>query len=251
MEPFTIITPTGDRREVFRFCLRYIERQTVPVPEWIIVDDGGEPLRLPTSIQNIYGLKYVRRERNPADPSHTLPVQLLEALKHVTTDRVLVMEDDDWYRADYCERMMEMFEAHSDAMVLGQGQAVYYHIPLRKCFQMVNRDRASLCQTGFRSAAIEKLTQGIFQHSSDPFVDLHLWRSSGLPHFLLLDVPPMCVGLKGLPGRIPKETMGHWGTARGYKSDPDGFKLRQLIGMEDAVMYEKYYNPSWTMSGVR
>jgi hypothetical protein len=241
MEPFTIITPTGDRPETFALCWKYVARQTVLPAEWIIVDDGKEQIIHWQPLTNTsVEVKYIRRYRKQSDPAHTLPAQMIEALPYVNTDRILIVEDDDWYRADYCERMMEMFDTHPNAQLIGQGQAVYYHVPLRKCFQMVNVDRASFCQTGFRSSLIPQVYKAC-QNVNDPFIDLRLWRGTK-EKFLLLNQPPMCVGMKGLPGRVSDRTIGHKGIHPGFKSDVDGTKLKSLIG-DDAKLYEKFQGP--------
>jgi hypothetical protein len=237
MERFTIITPTGDRPEPFALCYQYMRRQTIQPTEWIIIDDGVLNKQHVPPFPVEMKVTYIRRYRKQSDPAHTLPAQMMEALQYVNTDRILIVEDDDWYRADYCERMMEMFDEHPDAQLIGQGQAVYYHIPLRKYFQMVNADRASFCQTGFRSSLIPQVHKAC-QRTDDPFIDLRLWRGTK-ENFLLLNQSPMCVGIKGLPGRVSLRTIGHKGIHPGFKPDPDGSKLKSLIG-RDAALYEKF-----------
>jgi hypothetical protein len=234
---FTVITPTGDRPDPFQLCCHFMQRQTVFPKEWIIVDDG----EVPTSPPDLSFVKYVRRANNLSKGKHTLPFQLLEAIKHVTTDRVVIFEDDDWYCADYFEQMGKLFETHPDVQLVGQGQAVYYHVPFKKCYPLVNKDRASLCQSAFLSDILPVLSH-ICKNTIDPFVDLKLWKKIG-SKFLLLNHPPMCVGMKGLPGRKNFETMGHKGTHPNFKPDPDLSKLRSYIG-NDVVLYEKYTHPS-------
>lgn len=236
MESFTVITPTGDRPEPFRLCCHYMQRQTIHPTEWIIVDDGVTPTEPP----DFPFVKYIRRENNLPLGKHTLPLQMLEALKHVTTFRLVMFEDDDWYCSNYFERMMQLFDAHSEAMLLGQGQAVYYHIPFRKCFQLVNKDRASWCQSAFRSSLIPFVCD-VCKDSKDPFIDMKLWRETK-SKFLLTDVPPMCIGIKGMPGRVTKDTIGHKGIHPGFKPDFNCAKLRSFIG-NDVELYEKYYTP--------
>ena len=97
MEPYTIITPTGDRPITFALCCQYVQRQTVPPTEWIVVDDGKEPMSVPS----LPWIKYVRRQ-NREFPKHSLTKQMVKALQYVTTDRVVIIEDDDWYSPDYC-----------------------------------------------------------------------------------------------------------------------------------------------------
>ncbi len=237
MEPFTIITPTGDRPETFALCCQYMIRQTVLPAEWIIIDDGVLNKQHVPPFPTETKVTYLRRYRKQSDPVHTLPAQMIVAVQYVNTNRILIVEDDDWYRPDYCERMMEMFDEHPTAQLIGQGQAVYYHIPLRKCFQMVNADRASFCQTGFRSSLIPQVHKAC-QREDDPFIDMRLWKGTK-DKFLLLNKPPMCVGIKGMPGRICMRTIGHRGTHPGFKPDPDGSKLKSLIG-NDVKLYEKF-----------
>jgi len=240
--PFTIITPTGDRPIPFAVRCKYVQRQTVLPTEWIVVDDGEQPQSIhsiPVSLQ----LKSIRRERQQHDPQHTLPVQLAVALRHVTTGYVLVMEDDDWYRQDYCERMMGVFCDHPDALLVGQAPAFYYHIPARRYAPLNNRDRASLCQTGFRSELIPEVLRICREcaQRNDPFVDLNLWRATSRK-FVIPDRPRWCVGIKGLPGRTSDRTIGHNSQYRGYRPDPEGLMLQSLIGA-DVKLYEKFQDP--------
>jgi hypothetical protein len=244
VESFTVITPTGDRPDPFQLCCYFMQRQTVHPKEWIIVDDG----EVPTSPPDFSFVKYIRRINDSSKNRHTLPLQLLEAIKHVTTDRVMIFEDDDWYCVDYFEQMGKLFDNHPQAQLVGQGQAVYYHVPFRKCFQLSNKDRASLCQSAFHSDILPVLSH-ICKKANDPFIDLKLWRKIERK-FLLLNCSPMCVGMKGMPGRINLETMGHKGCHPNFKPDPDLTKLRSFIG-EDVVLYEKYKGVCQTTSSQR
>ena len=239
MNAFTVITPTGDRPEPFKLCCHYMQRQSVSPTEWIIVDDGA----IPTPPPDFPFVKYIRRINTLSEDTHTLPLQMIEAIKHVTTDKIIMFEDDDWYCADYFERMLKLFEEHPKAKLIGQGQAVYYHIPYRKCFQLVNIDRASLCQSAFRAELIPSIFH-ICSTINNPFIDIMLWQSGkGSKHrdekYLLKGPAPMCVGIKGLPGRVSIKTIGHKGTHRNFKPDPTFSKLRELIG-NDVSLYEKF-----------
>ena len=168
---------------------------------------------------------------------------MIEALQHVTTNKIIMFEDDDWYCIDYFERMLKLFEQHPKAKLIGQGQAVYYHIPFKKCFQLTNVDRASLCQTAFRMELIPSIVH-ICKTINNPFVDLVLWQLKkgskySKERYLLTDVPPMCVGIKGLPGRVCIKTIGHKGLHSKFKPDPTLSKLREFIG-KDVYLYEKF-----------
>ena len=239
MNTFTVITPTGDRPDPFKLCCHYMQRQSVCPTEWIIVDDGVTPTPPP----DLPFVKYIRRINTSSEGKHTLPLQMIEALQHVSTDKIIMFEDDDWYCADYFERMLQLFEQHPKAKLIGQGQAVYYHIPFRKCFQLINIDRASLCQSAFRAELIPSILR-ISKTINNPFIDIMLWQSRkgskyAKEKYLLIDAAPMCVGIKGLPGRVCKTTIGHRGLHPKFKPDPNFSKLREFIG-NDVSLYEKF-----------
>jgi len=236
---FTVITPTGDRPEPFKLCCHFMQRQSVYPTEWIIVDDGV----VPTSPPDLPFVKYIRRINTSPEGVHTLPLQMIEALQHVTTDKIIMFEDDDWYCSDYFERMLKLFEQHPKAKLIGQDKAVYYHIPFRKCFQLSNVDRASLCQSAFRVELIASIVH-ICNTINNPFIDIVMWQvrkgsKYAKEKYLLTDAPPMCVGIKGLPGRVCKKTIGHRGLHPKFKPDPNLSKLRSFIG-NDVSLYQKF-----------
>ena len=227
---FTAITPTGDRPVAFRLCQLYMSRQTIKPVEWIVIDDGRTPLEPP---KDIPFLKYIRRERQPSDPIHTLRLQMIEALKYVTTERVLIMEDDDWYDPNYFNVMLGLLKEYD---LVGQGDAVYYHIIHKRYHFCKNKGRASWCQTGFRSFVIPKVVR-ICQLGIDPFLDLSVWRIPDVRKRVLLGERPLCVGIKGLPGR-QGTTMG-WTHPLVFTLDVDGKMLPHLIG-EDSGLYSEF-----------
>lgn len=200
---FTVITPTGDRPKPFELCKFYISRQTIQPSQWIIIDDGKVPFAPP----DFAFVDYIRREPQPTDRPHTLPIQMLKALEYVKYDKVFIIEDDDWYAPNYFEKMLPLFEHPSRPELVGQGQAVYYHIALKKYYFHNNTNRASWCQTGFRKSLIPQI-QKLCREGRDSFLDSRVWRLN-IKKNLLLEAKPLCVGIKGLPGRQ--------GTGMGWK----------------------------------
>jgi glycosyltransferase involved in cell wall biosynthesis len=229
-QDFTVITPTGDRPEAFSLCIKYLLRQTCQPKEWIIVDDGKSPMLPPLDIPYVH---YIRRERQAGEPAHTLRPQMVEALKYVSTDKVIIMEDDDWYDPEYCETLVAVLDK---AVLAGQGEGVYYHIPNRSYFLCKNKDRASRCQTSFRSSFIPTVLR-VCQSSSSPFLDLNVWTVKNTSKLLLTDFRPLCVGMKGLPGRRGL-TMG-WTRPNSFKPDLNGSVLKGYIG-EDIENYRRW-----------
>lgn len=236
MSDFTVITPTGDRPEAFEICKNYVQRQTLIPSQWIIVDDGVNP----TDVSDIkVPIKYIRRQREKLEPKHTISVQMIEALKYVKTDRIIIVEDDDWYCKDYFEKMMGMFDLPNKPILIGQGQTIYYHVPLQKYFVHGNNEHASLCQTGFRTAFISNMYKICNRCSKNnyPYVDMKIWIIKGINKYLLLNAPPLCIGMKGLPGRMGA-CNGHRNTER-FKQDHNFEYLHSFIG-DDVKFYEKF-----------
>lgn len=233
MQPFTVITPTGDRQETFKLCVEYVRRQTVQPAEWIVVDDG----KTPTPAPNLPYTKYLRRPRTSFDGSHTLAAQMQCALLRVTTNAVVVVEDDDWYHPAHCEKLLALFDDASRPVLVGQGHMIYYHVPKQRVYCMRNEDRASWCQTAFTSALFDVVINAC-KHSTDPFVDLRTWRlsTSKLVH---VETPPTCVGIKGLPGRQSTMTMGHKCQHPLFKYDAGSAVFQELLG-DDAKNYHNY-----------
>ena len=235
MESFTAITPTGDRPEAFELCKLYIQRQTILPTQWIIVDDGRIPLA------NLNGftpnITYIRRHPSPSDPPHTLAVQMKVALGRVCNDKIIMVEDDDWYSRNYFEQMLKMFDGGS--ILVGTGNTIYYHIPRQRYYIHSNRQHASWCMTGFKINLLPVVRQICDEciRSKFPYVDLKVWRKVRAAKELRLDYPPLCIGIKGLPGR--KGTVSGHTNTEPFEQDVDFKFLRECVG-EDVELYRKF-----------
>ena len=96
-KPVSVITPTGDRPECFELLRRWVVHQTLRPAQWIVVDDGKTPMH------PIPEATVIRREPHPDDPACTLGKNLEAALAHVLHDKIIIMEDDDWYGPPICK----------------------------------------------------------------------------------------------------------------------------------------------------
>src|SRR5687767_12331328 len=93
----SLLTATRGRPEAFRLCERWAERQTFAGHiQWIVVDDGQRPTMC------TMGQQYVRREPS-LSRGCTLADNLLAAIPLIESDKIVFIEDDDWYAADYVE----------------------------------------------------------------------------------------------------------------------------------------------------
>lgn len=225
MEGVSLITPTGDRPVAFRFCEEYIARQTWvqngnPL-QWIVVDDGTVPTECTC------GQDYVRRK--PDGGPRSLHRNLIAGLRRAAYDRILIIEDDDWYAPEYIAHMAGLLETWE---LVGESRAKYYHVEHRRYRTFGNWRHASLCQTGFRqhlAALVEECCEPV-----SPFIDMRIWAFD-LEKFLEPQ-SRMVVGIKGMPGRAGIGS-GHRNVHRGrYHTDGDGSVLRSWIGA-DATRY--------------
>ena len=221
-----IITLTGDRPLAFSLCQRWVLQQTRFQQErkddqWIVVDDGKAQTPVPLNCE------YIRREPKPHDPAHTLNINMLEALKHVKCDNVVIMEDDDYYAATYLEDMEKQL---TNGDVVGIGHAKYYHLPSGGYSQQDNNGHASLAQTAFKSSMIP-FVEACAKQNNSHYLDVRLWLGIGgvikggpIPDgghrvgkngWIFRD-NNQYVGIKGLPGR-PGIGTGHATESYGQK----------------------------------
>ena len=195
----TAITPTGDRPLAFRLCQQWMANQTRKPDQWVIVDDGKVPMVPDLDWYNatMPGVALgIRREPRPDDPQHTLVANLKAAFPLITGNKILIMEDDEYYAPEYIAEMARRLDSHE---VVGIMKAKYYHLPTGGCFQIGNRSHASLAETGFRRSflpELEKLWDG------DTSLDMRIWKKADGRGRLFDDRDkPLYVGIKGLPGR--------------------------------------------------
>ena len=226
----SLITPTRDRPDAFALCERWMGRQSYNGPlQWIVADDGEaavvcrrgqEHLRLPTA----------------TDSRSSFRNNLLAAIERVRFDKILFIEDDDWYAPTYIEMM---FSALDRWEIVGETNARYYHVRFRKYLIHSNTFHASLCQTGIRATLLPTVKAILTESRFPERLDGSLWKRSGLTDGCkgLLQPTTLTVGMKGLPGRAGLGIDHHQQElVRRYSADPEGRQLRDWIG-DDAEFY--------------
>lgn len=220
----TVITPTGNRERELNNLAEYVRRQTIRPDEWIVVDDGDRPSRLPS-------IRYVRHHirRIPRAGRFTLPANLLAGLALANGRHVVIMEDDDWYAPTYLERMVDGL-ARFD--LFGEGCSPYYNTKSRTWMRNDNKSHASLCASGFRASLIPMVAEVAHAGavSGNCFLDVDIWARA--QSCRVEEYRGLHVGLKSGDGIGIEHRM----TGRAHRSDPDGAILREWIG-PDAERY--------------
>ena len=190
----TAITPTGDRLLAFALCKHWMEMQTRRPDQWIVVDDGKVPTKAPA------WATYIRRPPRPNDPKHTLNVNLKTAIPHVKGEKIIIIEDDEYYAPKYVETLAKKLDEYE---VVGISQSKYYHLPTGGCVQIPNTFHASLAETGFRSSMLSEFSM-LIERDGTMYVDMSLWKQAmgESKGYLFSDSDTfLYVGIKGLPGR--------------------------------------------------
>ena len=235
----TCITPTGDRPEAFALCRTWMERQSTPYTQWIVVDDGFTPL--PERLRE--GIDYIRREPSKSE-GHTLNLNIRTALPHIKGDKILIIEDDDWYGPSYIDTMSKYLNVYD---MVGEGFARYYHIQSSRFGRVTNRSHASFCQTGFTKQLIPTLEKAI---PGDPYIDHRFWNLVKENKHIFLDPTDQLhlhCSTKGLKGRAGIGT-GHIPNAICYTHED--INLSQLIhwvGPDNAKLYMDHIGRPFTI----
>lgn len=144
---FATLTPTrGDRPQFLEFCKHQLSRM-------IVKPDAS------------YFIDYP-----PVDNEVDLIGRIMQGViqaKNDGFDFVFVIEDDDYYPADY------FFTPFPDVDFVGTDSTIYYHLFNRTWQDWTHRDRASLFSTGFKISALQDFT---WPPSNERFFDISIWR---------------------------------------------------------------------------
>lgn len=238
----TCITCTGDRHTAMELSTRWMKKQTVQPNQWIIIDDGKSPTPRP----DLSYAMCIRREPKPTDPRHTMILNLKEALKYVTGEKIIIWEDDEYYAPEYVRTMSEKLGRYE---VVGIARNRYYNVAYRTYFAHANMGHASLAQTAFRKTFLPDLYKVI---EGDSFLDIRIWNvvfpgqsCKAIPNiteniskdgrgYLWDDKDNLYVGMKSMPGRK--------GIGSGHKSmGPKDLRLdalkRWIPDEQDSAVY--------------
>jgi glycosyltransferase involved in cell wall biosynthesis len=220
----SLITPTGDRPEAFDLCKRWMRNQSFEgVVEWIVVDDGVIKEK-PFEVGN-WRVKVIQLESLNAN---TQGRNLVEGLSAVSYDRVVIIEDDDYY----CPTWLATVALHLEYFdLVGEKESFYYDIKNRVYRGMGNTTHASLCSTAFKGKVID-IAKKIASSSKN--IDIDLWKTSGVKKLLFSG--HKVVGIKNLPGRAG---IGYGHRMKTSNQDTDGSILKKFIG-KDYIYYKDF-----------
>lgn len=219
----SLITPTKDRPKAFALLEKWMARQTVRWDQWVVVTDGVPP-------KLTLGQQLVRLPTMQGNSEQVNTRVGLEAVEH---NRVLVVQDDDWYAPRYIEQMSSWLD---QANLVGSSVMRLYS-PRRRAFavhEIPERCWCGLGQTGFTSLVYP----AAFAACNQRYIDQAIW--SGWDGSQKIgDGEVLHVGMKELPGTANSETSG---PRLCQSPDRDLVVLRDWIGA-DAAEYAVFYQP--------
>ncbi len=186
----TILTVTRDRQALFALHEQMLNNQTFQDFQWIVVDDGKEPVKPGRAC------KYIRREHEPKK-RFTHRENLLAGLKEWNGGIIIFMEDDDFYPPEYLAETVKLGRGCTG--LFGWKNASYYW-PLEK-HRLVNQ-REDLCITAFSGCHYRHRDRlvDIVRSCKSNFVDIDLWHKFTDKTMREYPGEPAPVGIKGLSG---------------------------------------------------
>ncbi len=234
-----LITPTGARPYQFELCQTWMSKQTYKGKvTWFIVDDSiprstdgvTDNFKPEWTICKIYPSPPWRIGQNTQARNITAGIKaLIDNYKIEDIEAIFIIEDDDYYRPNYLERMMANFQSYH---LIGERNTIYYNVQWRRHITNSNTIHASLFQTAFKYDVLNTF----IGCTMNKFMDCVFW--SKVSNRNLFYENDLAVGIKGMPGRNGIGA-GH-SRAMSMINDSNMVYLRSLIG-EDARYYERFY----------
>lgn len=204
-----LIPDRNDRPLFLEHCLYMLSQQTLQPHHIEIVND--EPLSSAIDITYRYRIG-------------------CERLFAKACDRVLFIENDDWYRNDYIDLMNDLWKVNMKPDIFGLGKTTYYHIGTNKYTTMVHSRRAS----AFATMVTPAIMYHDFGKDSEPFFDIHLWKMP-LKKITFFHTGNICLGIKHGKG-----SCGGKAHSKAFPYDNNDSDLSYLKSIVDEVSFKFY-----------
>jgi hypothetical protein len=229
---------TGARPAQFNICQYLMKRQTYTGKvAWVIVDDAI-PVSTDCVTSDFRGWDIVKVYPKPSwtvgknTQARNIAAGIQALINNYSKNEIeaiFIIEDDDYYRPIYLERMMAHFNGFD---LIGEMKTIYYNVQWRRYITNNNTIHASLFQTAFTYDVIPILEKCL----AHKFIDCNLWPKVEKRNIFYEN--DLAVGMKGMPGRGGIGA-GH-SKAMSMRDDTNMRYLAKLIG-EDFKLYERFY----------
>jgi hypothetical protein len=162
-----IIPDRNDRPEFTAQCLKMLDRMTVK----------------PDKILHI--------NRRPDTERFDLVTRIRQGVSIAKADGFdwcFIIENDDFYPANYFERFLPYLEQYD---FIGDDKTIYFNINTRRWSLLMHDYRASLFTTAFKISALNNYT---WPADHTPFLDIDLWKYAR--HKKRKFIPTGAIGIK-------------------------------------------------------
>lgn len=209
-----VLIPTrGDRKQLLDFALKQIQQQIQQPQEIEVVNDA------PVSDK----------------PDITWRYRIgCERLVKKGCNFIVFWEDDDFYRKDYINAMLNKWIELGYPDLIGLNHTIYYNIFTQQYLKMFHNTHASMMSTCISAAGVKKLNWGDDNYS---FTDTIIWKQLKSKS-LWTSKEEICVGIKhgiglcGGGGHSPK--FGHY-----RLQDTNHEHLSTLVSREALCFYKQ------------
>ena len=145
-----LIITRGDRPEFLNHAKYLLSQQTLTPDHILIFDEQPK--------SNEVDITYRYRKGT-------------EILKQKGCEAIVFWEDDDWYRYDYLEKMVSLWQANGCPDIFGLNSSIYYHIHVNKFLRITHKNRASMMSTMINANAKIKWCDDNYAYT-----DMILWK---------------------------------------------------------------------------
>ena len=152
--PFvSLCTPTFNRRPFIPFMIKCFEHQTYPKDriEWIIIDDGSDPIE--DLVSHIPQVKYFYFEEK-------MLLGKKRNLMHgkCSGDIIVYMDDDDYYPPERVSHAVDMLTTHPSALCAGSSEMYIYFNDRKRMVQFgpYGKDHATAGTFAFKRQLLKQ-----------------------------------------------------------------------------------------------
>lgn len=207
-----LIPDKGDRKLFLNHCIDMMERQSI-APDVILVlnEDSG-----------IAG----------CDISWRYKTGFKKIFSQYDCDVCFLIENDDWYKDNYIEKMLEAWDNAGQPELFGIETSIYYHIGIKKYKKLIHPKRAS----AFCTMVTKEVLDHSFCSDTEAFFDIHLWKSC-MTKAVFIPNEELCLGIKHGIGSCGGK--GHLESFPYDKDDRDSEYLKKIIDTKSFNFYGK------------
>jgi hypothetical protein len=229
-----LVTTTSGRPKAFGVLQKWVKAQTTDDFHWLVVSDDWEGYQFNKS-QTV-----IKRDASE-DTLPSLNHNWLKALEYIESkpeyQKIVVIEDDDYYASDYVKNMIGFLD---EADLAGYEEDAYYYVVNRRARSLHNVGFASLAATGFTRAVLSWFKTCASENNI--FIDKTLWQ--GLHETVLIPQPSLMSkdGRMIQPPPVPyKQSVARWEGKRMLADNFTGLKPGEKLELKDG--WPRDYRP--------